>query len=84
MFQASPAPEPRNCSNAGPKSLVESPCRYSTGNTSLIFLVDVARKRAAELPHASMELISGGRHGLTFDEKGRIAHHVLYFVLTHN
>jgi hypothetical protein len=24
----------RNCSNAGPKSLVDRPCRYSSGNTS--------------------------------------------------
>jgi hypothetical protein len=31
-----PAPEPRNCSSAGPKSPVGSPCRYSSGNTSLI------------------------------------------------
>ena len=31
-----PAPEPRNCSNAGPKSLVDKPCRYSNGNTSVI------------------------------------------------
>ena len=30
----SPAPEPRNCSNAGPKSLDERPCRYSSGSTS--------------------------------------------------
>jgi len=29
-----PAPEPRNCSRAGPKSLVDRPCRYSSGNTS--------------------------------------------------
>jgi hypothetical protein len=33
----SPAEEPRNCPRAGPKSLVDSPCRYSSGNTSLIF-----------------------------------------------
>ena len=30
----SPASEPRNCSNAGPKSLLDRPCRYSSGNTS--------------------------------------------------
>jgi hypothetical protein len=29
-----PWPEPRNCSNAGPKSKDDSPCRYSNGNTS--------------------------------------------------
>ena len=29
-----PAAEPRNCSNAGPKSLLDRPCRYSNGNTS--------------------------------------------------
>jgi hypothetical protein len=29
-----PEPEPRNCSSAGPKSLLDSPCRYSNGNTS--------------------------------------------------
>ena len=29
-----PAPLPRNCSSAGPKSLVDSPCRYSSGSTS--------------------------------------------------
>jgi hypothetical protein len=32
----SPAPEPRNCSNAGPKSLVDNTCRYSSGSTSTI------------------------------------------------
>lgn len=30
----SPAPVPRNCSSAGPKSLVDRPCRYSSGSTS--------------------------------------------------
>jgi hypothetical protein len=30
----SPWSEPRNCSNAGPKSEVDRPCRYSSGNTS--------------------------------------------------
>jgi hypothetical protein len=30
-----PAPEPRNCSSAGPKSPVDSPCGYSSGSTSL-------------------------------------------------
>ena len=29
-----PAPLPKNCVNAGPKSEVDSPCRYSSGNTS--------------------------------------------------
>jgi hypothetical protein len=32
-----PADEPRNCPSAGPKSPVDSPCRYNSGNTSLIF-----------------------------------------------
>ena len=32
----SPAPEPRNRSSAGAKSLVERPCRYSSGSTSVI------------------------------------------------
>jgi hypothetical protein len=32
-----PALEPRNCSNAGAKSLLDSPCRYSSGNTSATF-----------------------------------------------
>ena len=31
-----PAPVPRNCSNAGAKSLVESPCRYNNGSISAI------------------------------------------------
>ena len=30
-----PAPEPRNCSSAGPKSPDDNPCRYSSGNTAL-------------------------------------------------
>ena len=30
-----PASEPRNCSSAGAKSDVDSPCRYSSGSTSL-------------------------------------------------
>jgi hypothetical protein len=29
-----PAPLPKNCTSAGPKSLVDSPCRYSSGSTS--------------------------------------------------
>ena len=29
-----PAADPRNCSNAGPKSLLDSPCKYSGGSTS--------------------------------------------------
>ena len=29
--------EPRNCPSAGTKSPVESPCRYSSGSTSVIF-----------------------------------------------
>jgi hypothetical protein len=29
-----PAEEPRNCSNAGPKSELDKPCRYSSGSTS--------------------------------------------------
>src|SRR5512132_1820438 len=29
-----PAEEPRNCSNAGPKSELDKPCRYSSGITS--------------------------------------------------
>ncbi|MET3805238.1 hypothetical protein ABIB25_002239 [Nakamurella sp. UYEF19] len=32
-----PAPDPRNCSNAGPKSRLESPCKYGSGNTSATF-----------------------------------------------
>lgn len=32
----SPAPEPRNYSNAGPKSPLDNPCRYSSGSTSVI------------------------------------------------
>jgi len=31
-----PAPEPSNRSSAGPKSLVDRPCRYSNGSTSAI------------------------------------------------
>jgi hypothetical protein len=33
----SPAPEPRKRSSAGPKSLLDSPCRYSSGSTSVTF-----------------------------------------------
>ena len=29
-----PAADPRNCSNAGPKSLLDKPCKYSSGSTS--------------------------------------------------
>jgi hypothetical protein len=32
----SPAPVPRNCCRAGAKSPLGSPCRYSSGTTSLI------------------------------------------------
>jgi hypothetical protein len=30
----SPCAEPKNCSNAAPKSLLDKPCRYSSGSTS--------------------------------------------------
>ena len=33
----SPAAEPKNASSAGTKSPVDSPCRYSSGNTSVTF-----------------------------------------------
>ena len=36
MGSTSRPPEPRNCSRAAPKSPVESPCRYSSGSTSVI------------------------------------------------
>ena len=29
-----PAPEPRNCSSAGPESLLDRPCKYNNGSTS--------------------------------------------------
>ena len=29
-----PVTDPRKCSNAGPKSLLDKPCKYSSGNTS--------------------------------------------------
>ena len=32
-----PTDEPRNCPSAGPKSPEDKPCRYSNGNTSVIF-----------------------------------------------
>jgi hypothetical protein len=32
----SPAPDPRNCSKAGPKSPLDRPCKYSSGNTPAI------------------------------------------------
>jgi hypothetical protein len=32
----SPDPVPRICCNAGTKSLLDNPCRYNSGNTSLI------------------------------------------------
>ena len=33
----SPAPVPRNCSIAGAKSWLDSPCRYNRGSTSATF-----------------------------------------------
>jgi hypothetical protein len=33
----SPADEPKNCSSAGTKSLLDSPCRYSSGSTPVTF-----------------------------------------------
>ena len=33
----SPAEEPRNCPSVGTKSPLDSPCRYSSGSTSVIF-----------------------------------------------
>ena len=29
-----PAADPRNCSNAGPKSVLDRPCNYNSGSTS--------------------------------------------------
>jgi len=48
----SPADEPRNCPSAGPKSPEDNPCKYSNGNTSLIFGVFRPRRqnRRAEPP----------------------------------
>ena len=37
MAGDSPAVEPMNCSRAGTKSPVDSPCRYNSGSTSEIF-----------------------------------------------
>ena len=67
-----PAPEPRNCSSAGPKSLVDSPCRYSSGSTSATcgdFLAHagrIAEENRTRSPVASsvrLSLTRGARTG---------------------
>jgi hypothetical protein len=65
----SPADEPRNWPRAGTKSPLDSPCRYSSGSTSVIFGVFRAHggknRRTEPLPFA------GGRVGaLVVDPRG--------------
>ena len=67
----SPAREPRNCSNAGPKSSQDSPCRYSSGSTSVIFGdvrhhgAKIAEENRARSPVASSTRLSLTRGATT-------------------
>jgi len=67
-----PAPEPRNCSSADPKSDVDSPCRYSNGNTSATFgdlrdqagrIADENRLRSPVAASMRRSLTRGARTG---------------------
>jgi hypothetical protein len=67
-----PAPVPRNCSSAGPKSGEDRPCRYSSGSTAATrgLFRDQAGRIAEENPRRSpvasstrLSLTRGARTG---------------------
>jgi len=67
-----PASEPRNCANAGPKSLLDRPCRYSNGNTSATRgdlrdhagkIAEQNRRRCPEVSSVRLSLTRGARTG---------------------
>ena len=67
-----PASEPRNCSKAGAKSELDSPCRYSSGNTSATFgdflahagrIADANRRRSPVASSIRLSLTRGARTG---------------------
>jgi len=61
-----PAPEPRNCSSAGPKSLLDSPCKYTSGSTSATFGdLRAQAGRIAELNRIRSPVASSMRLSLT-------------------
>jgi len=69
-----PAPEPRNCSSAGPKSPLDSPCRYSSGNTSATFGDFLAQAgRIAEENRCRLPVTSSVRLSLTRGARTGIA-----------
>ncbi len=73
MAADKPAPEPRNCSNAGPKSPDDKPCRYNSGSTSATFgdfrahagrIADANRFRSPVTSSMRLSLIRGARTGI--------------------
>ena len=58
-----PAELPRNWPSAGTKSPVDSPCRYSSGNTSVIF--GVLRHQGGRIAEANRRAFArcAGRYG---------------------
>lgn len=68
-----PAPEPRNWVSAGPKSPLDRPCRYSSGNTSATFgdflaqagrIAEANRCRCPVLGSTRLSLTRGARTGI--------------------
>jgi len=68
-----PAPEPRNCSSAGPKSPLDRPCRYNSGNTSATFgdflaqagrIAEANRLRSPVTASMRLSLTRGARTGI--------------------
>ena len=67
-----PAPEPRNWVSAGPKSPLDKPCKYSSGNTSATFgdflaqagkIAEENRCRCPVLGSTRLSLTRGARTG---------------------
>jgi hypothetical protein len=65
-----PDPVPRNCSNAGPKSELDRPCRYSSGSTSATFgdfraqagrIAEQNRRRSPVASSVRLSLTRGAR-----------------------
>jgi pimeloyl-ACP methyl ester carboxylesterase len=53
--------------------LISAPTLVIHGVEHPIFPVDAARLLAAQIPDASLVLVDGGRHGLTFEGEDQTA-----------
>ena len=79
MVADSPAADPRNCSNAGTKSLPDNPCRYSSGSTSATcgdfraHAGKIAEENLRRAPVASSMLLSLTRGARTGTDPAAVA-----------